>query len=547
MIKKHLFLKVVFLVTISCLNAQPYSIDWQKSLGGSSSSETSGPVIQTSDGGYIVIASTYSTDGDVVGNNGNQDAWVVKLNAAGAIQWQKPLGGTSDDSGYSITETYDGSFVLAGYIDGYSLVKLDASGDVIWQSNDLVEAFESIHETSDSGFIVAGITFGGGPGNYDVLVAKFDSLGNLEWQQSMGGSGQDIGWGVIQTNDGGYIMSGYHATSGLWVVKLTSAGSISWQKFLGGLDGGNIQQTNDGGYIVAGGRSFRMVKLTSSGATTWDTKLGGSDPGYFGYYANCYYVLQHDDGGYVGCGSTGIAGSDYWLVKLDANGNLVYQKQFGGGSHDYGSHISSTDDGGFIMSGDASSNNGDVSGNHGGYDIWVVKVSNNATSWTGGAGNSNWSDPANWSSGVVPASTEDLVISYNASGIYPVLTGTSNIEVNELYIEEGASLTLNFPVIGGVPQAELIVNKVLTNNGNANLGTGYLRMKGNSITGNIEVGYLKTNGNVWLATGGNIAVKNELALVSGTLNVKSASLLKIHRILHGISQRLGQQQRHHQR
>ena len=186
---------LAWLVSLVCVyaSAQP-AIEWQKSLGGSGGDEAYA-IQQTSDGGYIVAGHSSSNDGDVTGNHGYDDYWVVKLDVSGNIQWQKSLGGSGADMAVSIGQTSDGGYIVAG-------LSLSNDGDV----------------TANHG-------------SSDFWVVKLDVSGNIQWQKSLGGSGSDWALSIKQTSDGacivaGHIMSndgdvsGNHGASDYWVVKL---------------------------------------------------------------------------------------------------------------------------------------------------------------------------------------------------------------------------------------------------------------------------------------------------------------------------------------
>jgi len=415
-----------FLFPIS-LSAQPI-IEWQKALGGSEAEQARG-VQQTTDGGYVVAGYTVSNNGDVIGNHGVNDFWVVKLSSTGMIQWQKTLGGSNDDWAYSIQQTSDGGYILAGYTkstDGdvisnhgnrdFWVVKLSSLGVLQWQKtlggSGWDEAW-SVRQTTDGGYIVAGRTTSldgdvtGNHGAFDFWVVKLDDTGALEWQKSLGGSMVDIGYSVRQTIDGGYIVtgesesnngdaSGLHGSMDYWVVKLSAVGEVEWQKMLGStsLDRPNeINPTNDGGYIVVGiaswndgdvtgnhgGYDIWAVKLNGLGEIEWQKSLGGSKEDY------AQSVQQTSDGGYIIAGSTSSidgdvlgndGGVDFWIVKLTPEGELQWQKTVGGIQADRALSIQQSSDGGFIVAGfTQSTNNGDVSGFHGTQDFWVVKLS----------------------------------------------------------------------------------------------------------------------------------------------------------------------------
>ena len=415
----------VFLLT-EPLSAQP-TIQWQKALGGSES-DLARCVQQTMDGGYVVAGYTVSYNGDVVGNHGVNDFWVVKLSSTGMIQWKKALGGSNDDWAYSIQQSSDGGYLVTGYTKStngdvmsnhgdrdFWLVKLNSLGVIQWQKtlggSDWDEAW-SVRQTTDGGYIVAGRSRSSdgdvttNHGGFDFWVVKLDDIGIIEWQKSLGGSMDDIAYSVRQTMDGGYIVtgesqsndgdaSGLHGSSDYWVVKLSPAGALEWQKMLGStsIDRPNdIYPTNDGGYIVAGiaslnngdvtgnhgGFDYWIVKLDGLGEIEWQKSLGGSNQDY------AQSIQQTSDGGYVIAGSSpstdgdvlgNDGGVDFWIVKLTNQGEIQWQKTLGGMQADRALSIQQSSDGGYIVAGYTQSNNGDVSGFHGVQDYWVVKLS----------------------------------------------------------------------------------------------------------------------------------------------------------------------------
>jgi hypothetical protein len=400
------------------------TIEWQKSLGGSGN-DALRSIQLTNDGGYIVAGFSESNDGDVSGNHGMSDYWVVKLNSSGAIEWQKSLGGTVVELVSFVQQTNDGGFIVAGNSysnDGdvsgnhgdmnmdYWVVKLSSIGNIEWQKS-LGGSFEdgylnSFQQTNDGGYIVLGNSNSndgdvtGNHGNIDFWVVKLTSLGILEWQKSLGGTGDEFSLSIQQTSDGGYIVagesfsndgdiSGNHGSSDYWVVKLTSLGILEWQKSLGGTDmeySPKIQQTIDGGFIVAGS-SFSndgdvsgnqgqtdcwVVKLTSDGTIEWQKSIGSS------YYDNPNSIELTNDSGYIISGFVDYeqfpTNSDCWIVKLNSTGTIEWQKSLGGSGSDVAFFIQQTSDGGYIVAGESFSNDGDISGNHGNGDYWIVKL-----------------------------------------------------------------------------------------------------------------------------------------------------------------------------
>jgi len=407
------------------LTASVPQIVWQKCLGGSRLDEANS-VQQTADGGCIVAGDTNSTDGDVSGNRGARDAWLVKLDSVSTIQWQKCLGGSRYDEANSVQQTTDGYIVagdtnsndddVSGNHGNYDawVVKLDSVSTIQWQKclgGSRYDYAINIQQTTDGGYIVAGLTnstngdVSGNHGNYDAWVVKLDSVGNIQWQKCLGGSHNEEANSVQQTADRGYIVvgdtnstdgdvSGNHGNYDAWVVKLDSAGNIKWQKCLGGSrydEANSVQQTADGGYIVAGDTNSIdgnvkgnhgnydswVVKLDKVGNIRWQKCLGGSRN------EEAISIQQITDKGYIVAGDTNstdgdVSGNhgdyDSWVVKLDSIGHIQWQKCMGGSAYDDSWSARQTTDGRYIAAGLTFSNDGDVSGNHGNGDAWAVKL-----------------------------------------------------------------------------------------------------------------------------------------------------------------------------
>ncbi len=294
------------------------TIEWQKCLGGSGVSDAAYSVQQTTDGGYIVGASTNSSDGDVIGFNGGSDYWIVKLDVNGTIAWQKCLGGTGGDALESLQQTSDGGYILAGFSNSQD-------GDVTGN-----------HGESE-----------------DYWVVKTDTAGVIEWQKSFGGNGLEIASSIQQTADGGYFVTGssqsvdgditgHHGdntTLDYWAVKLDSVGLVQWEKSLGGTRDEYSYYANvtvDGGFIISG----------------FSQSVDGDVTGHHG----------------------SVNTSDFWLVKLDSVGTIQWEKSIGGTSEDRPNYVQQTNDGGYITGGYSNSNDGDATSNSGGFDYWVVKL-----------------------------------------------------------------------------------------------------------------------------------------------------------------------------
>jgi len=260
--------------------------------------------------------------------------------------WQKTFGGSYNDEAYSIQQTTDGGYIVAGstisFGEGGSdvyVIKLDKNGDKVWEKTFggiADDEAKSIQQTTDGGYIVAGYTFSFGEGGSDVYVIKLDENGNESWEKTFGGNGWDEASFIQQTNDEGYIVAGYTFSFGegwddVYVIKLDKNGNKVWDKTYGGGNGdraNSIQQTKDGGYIVAGMTSslgagnydFYIIKLDANGNKLWEKTFGGRN------YDPAWSIQQTNDGGYIVAGSTisfGAGGSDIYVIKLDENGNTA--------------------------------------------------------------------------------------------------------------------------------------------------------------------------------------------------------------------------------
>src|SRR5690606_22021831 len=284
--KKQL-LSLVLVCAAGITHAQAPAIQWEQSYGGSDYDEAHA-IQQTADGGYIVAGWSRSNNGDISNNHGEGDFWVVKLDNTGILQWQISLGGSDGDGAWAIQQSTDNGYIIAGSSssnngdvsgnhggDDFWVVKLDNGGALQWQKSlggAFLDVAHTIQQTTDGGYILAGQSnsvngnVSGNHGSADFWVVKIDNTGTLQWQKSLGGSLLDIAHSIQQTTDGGYIVAGYsssndgnvsgnHGGADYWVVKLDNTGTLQWQKSLGGSgdDIANaVQQTTDGGYIVTG-------------------------------------------------------------------------------------------------------------------------------------------------------------------------------------------------------------------------------------------------------------------------------------------------------
>lgn len=440
--KKNYFL-LLFIVIYSNSFSQSPTIQWQKCLGGSDE-DILESVIQTSDGGYIVAGSTNSTDFDALDNHGGRDFLVVKIDETGLTQWRRCYGGTNNELAYSIIQTSDGGYLVGGETNSNDgdvsgntfnsasshswLIKINDLGEILWQRviavGQIGGSIKSIYEDSDNKIIITGDCYAA---QYtlsynDGFITKLNSDGSNITQSSgwttpllLGGDYHDYIRTMSPTDDGGYILAGItysrdgifssnHGTfpmGDLWIVKVDVFGAIQWQRLYGGSGNtevnltGNDQansiiQTSDGGYAVAGftmsnndgdvsGNNgltdYWVLKLDNEGDLIWQKCFGGSGDDE----ANS--IIQNSDGGYTVAGfsrlTTGsiITGnnglSDYWLVRINTDGDVLWEKSLGGTSWDEAQSIISTNDGGYLVSGTTWSN---ICSNNL-QDFWIVKLS----------------------------------------------------------------------------------------------------------------------------------------------------------------------------
>lgn len=346
---------------------------------------------QTTDGGYIAAGFKTPEGGNT------SDFWVQKLRDDGSSEWQKTYGGPLDDAAYAVLQASDGTYVVAGRTKSFGapendlwLLRLDANGQILSQ-----KAFRgndgkwprALQQTTDGGLVIAGtLTHGTEIGDFWVL--KLGPSGAVQWQKTYGGAGDEYLYGMQQTSDGGYVVTGYTDSFGaggkdVWLLKLHPNGEIASQGTYGGAqeeEGRSVRQTADGGFLVgastasfgAGQGDVWVLKLAADGTTQWQKTYGGA-----GDEGRIRSGEQMPDGGYiVAVGETtsfGRGAQDAWLLRLDAAGGVQWQKTFGGFAYDESEQLRLTSDGGFIVIGNTNSFG------EGSDDWWIMKLHPNGT------------------------------------------------------------------------------------------------------------------------------------------------------------------------
>ena len=359
-------------VTITASLTGPAVSAWARVYSGPAQDEGARSVRQTSDGGFIVAGWTASFGA------GGRDIWVLKLDKLGGIEWQKAYGGSGEDEGVAVEQTPDGGYAVAGYSNSFGAVlfeplvmRLDASGNLQWQrsyrtplanyirSNTV--SSESFKRTNDGGYVLVSAVRPD-PINQDGQVLKLDAAGNIVWQRNYGTAGNDGLQAVYPTSDGGYLVAGHTSSSGaglldVWVMRLDQNGDIVWQKTYGSPQGeganGGVWQTSDGGYVVAGilefpfrDRQFWLLRLAPDGGVIWERTYGGTAQDI------PQSVQQTSDGGFVVAGFTesfGASGVDAWVLKLNEDGDVVWQRRYDSGAEDGAMTVRETSDGGYIV------------------------------------------------------------------------------------------------------------------------------------------------------------------------------------------------------
>jgi len=428
---KALSTLIISILFTSALYAQP-TIQWQHAYGGSGD-EGAYDIKPAVNGGFIFCGETNSVDGDITDTGyGNSDYWLCRIDSSGNILWEKSYGGTDYERAFVMLNTTNG-YLLAGSASSATgeitsvhgggdvwLVKTDTSGNLLWEKTYGGSAWDevaAICKTTDGGYVFVGdtystdgdITFNHG-GASDIWVVKINDTGKIMWQRCYGGSLNDYGNDVIQTTDGGYFIagstsstdgdatgSGFHGWADCWFIKIDDTGAIQWQKCYGGgsVDvPGSVLQTLDGGYVVAATTLSTdgditngtttdyfdawLFKIDSAGTMVWNKTYGGSKD------ADANKILNSPDGGYIFSGVTnshdgdvtGTHGdtSDYWVVKINDTGKLIWQKTMGGTQQELNYTLTPFGDSSYIVAGYTNSFDGDVTGNHGGSDAWLVRL-----------------------------------------------------------------------------------------------------------------------------------------------------------------------------
>lgn len=422
---KNLYFLIAIVLTNTIANSQ---ITFQITYGGSG--EDHAFEVKKTEDGYAIGGFTNS-----FGSGGN-DFYLVKTDDKGDVLWSKTYGSTGSDECYGMLQATDGGFVMAGYTTSFGstgtdvlIIKTNAQGVLQWSK--MVSGFSSdfvITVTGDSGYVVVGTTYSFGSGNSDMLLCKLDTGGNFLWSKTIGGSGDEWGFNCRETNDGGVIATGITNSFGagnydFYVVKVDGNGTVQWTKTYGGVnrdDGQHAEQTSDGGYIItgytqsfgAGGTDFLLIKTDANGNLQWNKTYGGTNNDY------AISVKPAFNGGYAISGYTesfGFGNSDVYLVKTDYLGNIEWTRTFGGAGNEYSNKLSTINDDSYALASRTQSFGA------GGTDFYLIK-----TDSLGNSGcNATVSTSLNIQTPVITVSSGGVAIMASPSVFSPSPTETS--------------------------------------------------------------------------------------------------------------------------
>jgi hypothetical protein len=354
---------LVIVFGISCFKVSAEMSDnWFRNFDGGGDDEALGVAVAKD--GYVMVGITNSS------GFGQYDAWLIKIDSSGMMEWSQNYGGMLSDAAYSVVATTDSGYVLAGSTSSFGmgsadfwLIKVDSTGSIEWNHTYGGEGYESCRSmisTSDGGYALLGFTAPSDTtnapfglfGSSDVLLVKVDPDGNMEWNQTYGGAGLDSVSAIIETADGGFILGCSTTSFGMgsadfWLIKVDSTGSIEWNYTYGGAGtefSNSLVATVDGGYVLAGSTSsfgagsadVFLVKVDTIGNLEWNQTYGGEIADY------CDSIAISCDGDYMlACVSQPPVGSPtppygdgvFWLIEVDSQGNLKWNQTYGVSAH----------------------------------------------------------------------------------------------------------------------------------------------------------------------------------------------------------------------
>ena len=359
-------------------------LEWDRAFGGPAN-DWAYAMTGTRDGGLAAAGRTASKGA------GGEDVYVLRVDGGGMLLWDRTYGGSATDRARAIIETGDGGFAVAGATESKGagefdvwLLKLDSAGELIWDryfGGRATDWASAIVEASDGGLVMAAYTQATTEDAYDFWVIKVDGNGELLWERQFGGPATDWASAIAETNDGGLVVVGHTESKGagdadMWIIKLSADGELLWDRTVGGSArdyASAVTATGDGGLVVAGpiesdgaeGVDIQVLKLDVSGELIWDRRFGGASADWV------RAIVETRDGGYAVAGYTmsqGAGLNDVWLLMLDAGGELLWDRTYGGAANEWARALVEMPDGSLAMAGDTWSKGA------GQGDVWVLKV-----------------------------------------------------------------------------------------------------------------------------------------------------------------------------
>ncbi len=326
------------------------SMMWSQIYGGQRE-EVAYSLVEAPDGGFVMAGYTSSYGA------GNFDFWLVKTNEFGKTEWNKTYGGTQLDIAYSLVATSDGGYALAGTTESFDsggegdfwLVKTDEYGNMEWSQaygGPNSERAYSLIETADGGYTLAGgkrLFDNRNRLTNDIWLVKTDNKGNMEWNQTFATPRFEEAYSVVQTSDGGYALAG-----GALLVKIDAYGNIEWNTTISGMQAYSLVETSNGGYAIAGSNplwgGMWLVETNSTGGVEWFKTYPGG---------NFYSLVETLDDGFaiVGYVEPHREGGDFLLVKTDKFGVEEWNQTYGGIEHERAYALVETSEGGYAIAG----------------------------------------------------------------------------------------------------------------------------------------------------------------------------------------------------
>ena len=401
---------------------------------GGSKNDAFNAITKTIDGGYIVVGYAQSNDGDIISKaNISFDFLASKFSAENTLEWQKTFGGSEDDKALDIIQTLEGDFIILGSSESsdldvsenagskdFWLVKLSNKGILLWEKSfgfSGIDYGTTLLETKEGGFLITGVldvTASNGQGNAkstatkhsggDYWAIKTDHTGTLEWSRFFGGSFTEVPSGVLETDAHNFIIVGSSDSNDFnisnskgsydfWIIKISTEGTLLWEKSFGGSEideAKAITRTNDGNFIIVGdtrsadknvsknngAADIWVLKVSSEGNILWEKTIGGTN------FDAARAIYKTQDNGFLIAGSSRSLDNDFenkgqndaLILKIDKNGNLLWQKIFGGSKIDFLYDVVELNNKWIIAVGESSSEDGDIPENKGFSDGLIIQI-----------------------------------------------------------------------------------------------------------------------------------------------------------------------------